>query len=171
MGKYYLVYKNGKITKIFSAYMKEEFNNAIDCYNRLSKLKATVEPLRGLKIYKDKDVIDIKKLDEDCMMEVKEYTKSKRELDEHIFRVKYKNEVVFKLCLNKKTLLPIIREVNHKDILTHILLDETFYAEYVIFNESISLLPIFNDIDNIGLFLYELFKECINSGVVTIDYF
>ena len=179
MSKYYIVYKNGcKLKRIFSNFKKEEFDNVEDCYKRYNKLLCDFN-YRELNVYKDGNIISItdlislnfeqnlKKQEE----KIEKENNNKKDANNFTFKVYYNNKVIFKLYINKVSLKTRVDNIHHEDITRACLLDETFYTEYILFNESISLLCMFNNIDDIGCYIYEVFKGCLDKGTIRIDYF
>lgn len=172
MSKFYLVYKNSsKLMRLFSAYKKEEFDNATDCCKRLVLLSIK-ETSQDVKIYKDSKRITTGELNMLCNEE-KINTLNKKEKTQS-FNFIYNKKLIFKLYVDEGDNFGIcdvkVKESDNKELLSACMYDNIFFTEYSLFQGTLPLFSCFRDIDGVGCFIYEIFKESVQKGNLVIDY-
>lgn len=175
MSKFYLVYKNSsKLMRLFSAYKKEEFDNASDCCKRLVSLSIKTS-LQDVKIYKDSKMITTRELDVLCDEEKNDIIKqiNKKEKTQS-FNFIYHKKLIFKLYVDEDDNFGIcdvkLKESNNEEILSICMCDNIFFTEYSLFQGTLPLFSCFRNIDGVGCFIYEIFKESVQKGNLIIDY-
>lgn len=173
MTKYYLVYKNNsKLMKLFSAYKKEEFFTASDCCKRLLVLSLN-KKMQNIKIYKNGILITAKELDMLCNEEKDKIQTDKKEYVQS-FNFVYNKKLIFKLCVDEDNNFGIhdirIKNSDNEEIITTCMVDSIFFTEYSLFQDTLPLFSCLRNVDGVGCFLYEIFKESIQKGNLRIDY-